>query len=113
MPHLLGSEVLYNPTVVDASNWHNWRGQLAVGIDSMVNNFLAALTGRDSVPKASMLIAYISIAQGGLGLMDASSCAVPDMIITMSAAIRYAECGFTFGKCTACLHLSAIFSAAV
>ena len=69
-----------------------------MGINSMVNNFLAALTGRDSVPTASTLITYISIAQGSLGLMDASSRAVPDMIITMSAAICYAECGFTFSK---------------
>ena len=30
--------------------------------------------------------------------MDASSRAMPDMIITMSAAICYAACGFTFGK---------------
>ena len=45
-----------------------------------------------------MLIAYISISQGGLSLIDASTRAVPDLIITMSAAIQYAECGFSFGK---------------
>jgi hypothetical protein len=40
------------------------------------------------------------IAQGGLGLMDASTRAIPDFVLTMSQAIRHAEEGFSFGSHT-------------
>ena len=69
LPHLLGSEVLYNFSPENYGAWDEWKGPLAVGIDDMVESFLARLTKRSSIPIDSMLIAYISIAQGGLGLM--------------------------------------------
>ena len=64
----------------------------------MVESFLARLTKRSSIPIDSMLLAYISIAQGGLGLMDAYTRAVPDMVLSMSQSIRYADHGFSFTK---------------
>jgi len=64
---------------------------MVVGIDAMANSFLAKLAQWHSIPTDSMLIAYISITQGGLGLMDASSRAFPNFVLTMCQAIRYGE----------------------
>ena len=48
-------------------------GPLSVGIDYMVNSFLARLTCRTSIPHDSLLIPYMTITQGGLRLMDTST----------------------------------------
>jgi hypothetical protein len=45
-----------------------------------------------------MLIAFISIAHGGLGLMDPHTRAIPDFMLTMSSAVRAATHGFHMGK---------------
>ena len=105
LPHLLGSEVMYCFQESSYERWNDWAGPLSVGIDTMVGDFLARLTQRPSIPLDSQLIAYMTIAMGGLGLMDASSRAIPDFIITMSQAIRYAEQGFSFDKVNPPYHL--------
>jgi hypothetical protein len=60
----------------------------------MAKNFLSRLTNNASIPETSMLIAYITVAQGGLGLMDPHTCAIPDFVVTMRSAIRAATAGF-------------------
>ena len=60
----------------------------------MVQSFLSKLTQLQSIEPDSLLIAYVTIAQGGLGLMDPSTRAIPDLVLTMSQAIRHAEQGF-------------------
>ncbi len=82
----------------------------------MVEASLAKLTQCSSLNPDSLLIAYLSIAQGGLGLMDAYSRAIPDLVITMSQSICYAREGFSFSH-SAMPHLlptslSALFNAA-
>ena len=94
LPHLLGSEVLYCHTPTANEQWDDWTGPLATGINSMVSSFLSKLTQRQSIDTDSLLIAYVTIAQGGLGLMDASTRAIPDLVLTMSQAVRHAEQGF-------------------
>ncbi|KAL7527629.1 LOW QUALITY PROTEIN: hypothetical protein ACHAXR_002051 [Thalassiosira sp. AJA248-18] len=90
LPHLLGSEVLYRFTRSSHDEWNRWSGSgpLAVGIDEMANTFLAKLAQLESTPHTSLLIAYISIAQGGLGMMDAMSRAIPDFVLTLAHATR-------------------------
>ena len=83
LPHLLGSEVLYRFQPEFYKSWNEWTGPLATGIDRMVESVLASLTNRRSLELDSMFIAYMTIAQGGLGLMDAFTRAVPDFVITM------------------------------
>ena len=65
----------------------------------MVNDFLAKLTSRE-LPPNFLLIAYISIVQGGMGLMDAHSILVPKIVLTMSQTNWYAEEGFSFSRKT-------------
>jgi hypothetical protein len=45
-----------------------------------------------------MIIAYMSIAQGGLSLMDPHTRSIPDFTITMASAIRAATAGFYMGR---------------
>ena len=98
LPHLLGSEVLYAHDPSERQKWDAWVSPLSKGIDAMVEGFIAKLTGRTSVPADSLLIAYITIAQGGLGFMDPFTRAVPDFVLTMSRAARYAEHGVRLGR---------------
>ena len=65
-------------------------------MDQMVEAFLAKLTQRSFLKAGSLLIAYLSIVQGGLGLLDAYSQAIPDLGITMSQSVGYAPEGFSF-----------------
>ncbi|KAL7531480.1 hypothetical protein ACHAXR_004065, partial [Thalassiosira sp. AJA248-18] len=105
LPHLLGSEVLYRFLRSSHDAWNRWSGPLAVGIDEMANNFLAKLTQHESIPHTSLLIAYISVAQGGLGMMDAMSRAIPDFLLTMAHATRFAKYGISFDDDKAPLQL--------
>ena len=115
LPHLLGSEVLYCFAESSYNGWNEWIGPLSVEIDRMVEASLAKLTQRSSLNPNLLLIAYLSIAQGGLGLMDAYSLAIPDLVITMSQSICYAREGLSFSH-SATPHLlptslSALFNA--
>ncbi len=73
LPHLLGLEALYCFCEPSYNCWNEWIGPLSVGIDQMVEASLAKLTQRSFLEANSLLIAYLSIAQGRLGLMDAYS----------------------------------------
>ena len=87
LPHFLGSEVMFCFQGTAYERWDEWRGPLSVGIDGMVNNFLSELTCRDLILLDSLLIAYIAISQGGLGLMDAHTRAMYNFVLTMSHAV--------------------------
>jgi hypothetical protein len=82
---------------VNPTSWDTWTGPLAYHIHSIAKNFLSRLTNNASIPETSMLIAYITISQGGLGLMDAHTRAIPDFVVTMYSAIRAATSGFYMG----------------
>ena len=83
LPHLLGSEVMY---CFHETGYRD--GILSIGIGNMVNDFLAKLMFRDSIPPDSLLIAYIAITQGELGLMNAHTRAVLDFVLTMRQDTR-------------------------
>ena len=104
-PHLLGSEVLYRFQESAYERWDDWSGPLACRIDTMVNSFISRLAQRDNIPTFSLLIAYISIAQGGLGLMDPFTRAIPDFVLTMSHATRYADRGIQLSRSEASIKL--------
>ena len=57
----------------------------------MVRYFLSQLTNRTSIPPGSLLIAHLSIAHGGLDLMNTHTQALPDFILTMRQATQYAK----------------------
>ena len=67
LPHLLGSDVMYCFSKTNYEWWTDWVPPLSMGIDSMVNSFLTHLTCRTFIPQDSLLIAYMTIAQGALG----------------------------------------------
>ena len=54
MPHLLGSDIMYNlPEVFLESNNNGWiwYGPQTQHIDATIGKFLASLLGRESIPK--------------------------------------------------------------
>ena len=98
LPHLLASEVLYTADCAEPSLWYNWTGPLAKGIHKMTGDFLADMAGRTSILAQSHLIANISYAGGGISMMDPAARAIAVFVLTMAQAIRYAECGVTWGQ---------------
>ena len=62
LPHLLGTEMLYSDNLVNGAEWDTWDSPLSRGVDSMVDGFLAELTGCKLIPNDSQLIAYVTIA---------------------------------------------------
>ena len=98
LPHLLGAEVMYTHTQQAPERWDKWEGPLVEGIGKMTERFLSRLTQRASIPLSSLTIAHMTIAQGGLAMMDAATRAIPDFILTMSQAVRIAEQGVALSK---------------
>ncbi|KAL7525956.1 hypothetical protein ACHAXR_001239, partial [Thalassiosira sp. AJA248-18] len=95
LPHLLGAEVMhFLPLNFDGADWICWNGPLVAEINELIENFLTTLIGGPEVPDYAMSIAQIGINGGGLGLLNASNQAAPDFVLTMAAAMRYAQGGF-------------------
>ena len=92
LPHLLASEDLCTANSTEPSLWYNWKGPLAKGIHKMTGDFLANMAGRTLIPAQSHLIAnIISVAGGGISMLDPAAQAIPDFVLTMAQAIHYAE----------------------
>jgi len=73
VPHLLGAEVMHLlPLDYDARHWEEWKGPLTERVDGQIVSFLEDLTGRE-IPQTSLLLSQISVAHGGLGLLNASA----------------------------------------
>ena len=73
VPHLLGAEVMHLlPLDYDARHWEEWNGPLTARVDEQIVSFLGDLTGRE-IPQASLLLSQISVAHGGLELLNASA----------------------------------------
>ncbi|KAL7527437.1 hypothetical protein ACHAXR_002988 [Thalassiosira sp. AJA248-18] len=81
------------PLDFDGADWRCWNGPLVAEIDTVIENFLSTLIGGQEVPDYAMSIAQIGINDGGPGLLNASDRAAPDFVLTMAAAMRYAQGG--------------------
>mmetsp|Transcript_18973 Transcript_18973/g.34190 ORF Transcript_18973/g.34190 Transcript_18973/m.34190 type:complete len:1170 (+) Transcript_18973:5063-8572(+) len=98
VPHLLGAEVMHLlPMDYNAHHWEEWNGPLTARVDGQIASFLGDLTGR-AIPQATLMISQISVADGGLGLLNASARAIPDFVLTMAMAMRHASQGFRVNK---------------
>jgi len=107
-PRLLGAEVTHSlPLDFDAHHWEEWNGPLALSVDGQITSFLGDLTGRE-IPQTSLFLSQISLAHGGLGLLNASARAIPDFVLTMTMAMRHASQGFHINQDLALcwLHLT-------
>ena len=88
LPHLLESEFVYRFTESSFNGWADWNDPLFLGISSILESFLSRLAQRSSIPHSALLIVFVTIAQCDLGLMDPSTRAVQDFVLTMSQATR-------------------------
>ena len=102
IPHLLDSDVLHNHSNEFLNEeWYNWNGHLTNGYDQIVNNFLRTLLNMqedEPLPMYASLITHLNINKGGLGILHASTRAIPDFIINMMSSSRCASRGFTINK---------------
>ena len=94
----------------DVTDWQEWNGPLTTATDDTISSFLASLTGRESIPKHALLISQLSVGMGRLGILYPSRRAVPDFVITMTAAMRMAGQGFQFNKDLEPLYLHTMIS---
>ena len=89
LPHLLGADIMHRlPMDFQAEGWQQWNGPLTSEIDKLVRQFLATIAGRETIPEYAALIAQLSVAHGGLGILYAGQRAAPDFVLTMTAAAR-------------------------
>ena len=102
LPHLLDSDVLHNHSSEFNNNeWYNWNGHLTAGYDKIISNFLKTLLNfrdTDNLSTFASLIAHLNINKGGLGLLHASTRAVPDFVLNMMTSNRCANDGFIINK---------------
>ena len=75
----------------------DWNGPLTVKVDEQIVSFLEDLTGRE-IPQVSLLLSKISVAHGGLGLLNASARAIPDFVLTMAMAMCHTSQGFQINQ---------------
>jgi len=98
LPHLLGIDVMHHlPSSYDGHHWEEWQGPVVQGIGSAITDFLNTLLSFDSLPLYALQIAQLSLAKGGLNLLNASARAIPDFVLSMAKAMRNAGQGFKFG----------------
>ena len=102
LPHLLDSDVMHNHTPdFDNAQWYNWNGYLTQGIDNIIHSFfkhLLDIPSSDNIPTYSTLIAHLNINKSGLGILNASTRAVPNFIINMMTCQRRIKYGFQINK---------------
>jgi len=93
--HLLVTEAMHSlPLDFEAHHWKEWQGLLTANTDPQISSFLGQLTNQHIAP-ATLMLSQISVAHGGLGLLNTSSRAIPDFVLTMTMAMRHASQGFT------------------
>ena len=85
------------PMDYNVRHWEEWSGPLTARVDGQIASFLGDLTGR-AIPQASLMLSQISVADGGLGLLNASARAIPDFVLTMAMAMRHTSQGFRINK---------------
>ena len=74
----------------DGHHWEEWNAPLTLRVDGQIVSFLGDLTCRE-IPQASLLLSQISVAHGGLGLLNASAQAIPDFVLMMAMTMRHAS----------------------
>jgi hypothetical protein len=109
LPHLLDSDVMHNHSP-DFENdlWYNWNGHLTQGIDTIIQSFLKSLLDiqpPNEIPTYSTLITHLNVNQGGLGLLNASTKAIPNFVINMRNCRQRISQGFQLNKDITQIHL--------
>ena len=93
MTHLFAADVLTSDFSDLPVSWNLWHSDMADAFTAMVENVLAKLTKRESVPSHSLLISSMSTNNGGLGIQHPCSTAIPAFVLSTRRVIQYATNG--------------------
>jgi hypothetical protein len=86
------------PDDLPADNWQHWSGPFTEKIEDMSDSFIADLLSQHNLPRHSTLITEIGASQGGLGILSPRRRAIPDFILSMVQAHRYATHGIQLNR---------------
>ena len=98
MTHLFVSDVLATDESELPRNWHLWSSDMSDQFTIMINEFIAALTSRHSIPDHSQLICNMSTNKGGLGLQHPRCTAIPSLVMSLRRCIEYTTQGVWIGR---------------
>ena len=99
LPHLLGNEVLHtSPANFPPQHWEEWNDPLTSQIDRLIKNFYETLLLEEELSLHLQRISQIAVGDGGLGFVYPGSRAIPDFVLTMSHANKYASQGIRLNK---------------
>ncbi len=100
--HTYSTQMFYTTTPKNSEMTNdNWNGHLTEGFDRIATTFFKTLLNipeHETLPTYASLITHLNINVGGLGLIHASTRAVPDFIINMMTSSRCASSGFVINK---------------
>ena len=80
------------------NNWHLWSSDMSDQFTLMINDFLASLTDRTSIPDHAQLISNMSTNKGGIGLQHPRCTAIPSLILSFKRCIEYTSQGVWIGR---------------
>ena len=98
MTHLFVADVLNNEFDDLPNHWHLYHSDMATAFNSMVEDVLSKLTNRSSVPPHVGFISSISTSNGGLGIQNPRSTAIPAFMLTTRRVLQYTTSGVWIGK---------------
>ena len=99
LPHLLGSDVLHHYDITNPPpTWTDWNGPLTSATNHIITKFISDLINCRTIPHHALLIAQLHLQEGGLGILDPRSRAIPDFMLTFTTSARHAIGGIRLNK---------------
>lgn len=86
--HLFAADVHHNTT--KSCDTFKWLSLLALALMAKTRDLLARITGKSTVPDWVLAIAHLRIRDGGLGVLNPASCAIPLYVQSITSTVRYA-----------------------
>ena len=98
LTHLLASDVLTTDFDILPESLFLWDSDITTNFNNMTHTVLSTLTDRTSIPNHAFHIATMSTKQGGLGLLDPRTSAIPTLLLQLRKGIQYSTDGIWVSK---------------
>jgi hypothetical protein len=99
LPHLLGSNVLHHYNITNPPPiWTDWNGPLTSTTNKIIESFLATLLTLLNIPQHTLLISQPPLNNGGLGMLEPRSSAIPDFMLIFTTSTPQVTKGIYLNK---------------